>query len=191
MNLPALIAALAFATPASAITYTLTDGGADSSVFKRTGLNFGLVIMSERHPLGGGYIFGFDDVRLEHEGDSARLWGSMIDRKTGDDGWSVSYAWDGCLEPFGAGFIDRTGCGSGRVSYDGPGAFAFSLGREAMGGVYAAFGDSRHGFGLHAWTGGTPGPNDFIATATPVPLPAGWALLLAALGWLGLARRAS
>lgn len=194
MNIAAIIAALALATPAAALTYDyrMTDYDGPSRVGDRCGCTFGLVNMDNPHPNGGGWIFGFEDVRLRYNDQSgtARLSGDLIDRKTGETGYSVDYHWSHLTDTGSGTWIDTAGKGHGRVSYAGPGAWAFSLGAQDMNGLFGAFGPSGHGFGLHAWTGGDPGPNDFMALAAQVPLPAGWALLLGALAGLGLARRA-
>lgn len=198
MKLTTALLALTLASPATAATtFDVVNFAGPSNTGARYG-DFCIVQEWQQH------VFACDDVSLTINDDgTARMTGALTQiRGTRSSGWAIDYSWQHLFAAGPDAWLDTTGTGRGQIT---SATYSYSLGAEAMGGIFGVIAGDWHRipahmrteanrWGIHNWTGPDDrqrAPNDITATLTPaaIPLPAGWALILGALAGLGLYRR--
>lgn len=176
-----IITALALmATPALSASYKIHD----HPVSFNNGFSHGWVN-------GSGRAFSFDYgdgavLRHNEENGTAVLTGTVRESLGGGlfgDLFEITYNWTDVSATDDGGFLDTTCSGSGVLSFESERIDLGCKGTPA--GVYTSFISLEDGFQLHGWTNS----GDFIATASPIPLPAAVWLMIFALGVLPIAGR--
>lgn len=180
-----IITALALmATPALSASYQIHD----HPISFNNGFSHGWVN-------GSGRAFSFDygdgAVLRHNETDgTAVLTGTMRESLGGGlfgDLYDITYNWTDVSATAGGGFQDTTCSGSGELLFESiDRGERIELGcKGTPAGIYTSFISLEDGFQLHGWTNS----GDFIATASPIPLPAAVWLMIFAIGALRTASR--
>lgn len=194
LSLAVVLVLLPLAVAATTWEYTLNNFSGQTSVKQRTGFDWGLALMNDN------LVFSFNEpgdlVTMKYYEDRriAYIYGQMTEMNSGDK-YTINYEMRR-LQDFQDGqFAEVRGTGDGAVL--GP-SFSRSLGNAAMNGIY--FSHLCDGHRLpndtdtcvgRGWVG-KKDIQDFLFEATrtsPIPVPAGVALLGSALVALGLWRR--